>query len=405
MPSLKFLKMVFIPWSGIGAFMWSIISNNCWAEPVYKQFQLGYNTPTIGLWFYAEDYINFLSDLRTMLTKPLRFIDNPRRGQLPYPVAELTDGVEIQFMHFKSEAEAREKWARRAARVPSNDDDLRIRICDRDGLTQNHIERFAALPFRYKTGFFKRGRFDLERYGWAIELDSEEETVTSGVAAYHQAVSKGFDVKRWLFPTANQQGKTMTFYEGLTGFLDHANEPHLGGSVRVGDPFTYCPSVWDYVVSRFSIASVLDIGSGSGNASNYFFNKGLKVVAVDGFTESVMKSVYPSIRHDLTQGPIVTKVDLVHCHEVVEHIEEQYLDNLLDSLACGKIILMTHAVPGQPGHHHVNCQPQEYWIEAMQRRNCVLANEDSRRVRELAGRDGAVFMRDTGMIFVNESRI
>jgi len=386
--------------------MWSIISNNCWAEPVYKQFQLGYNTPTIGVWFYADDYLAFLKDFRELVNQPIRFLDEPRTGKKPYPVGALSDVVDIQFMHFKSEDEAREKWARRAARLPANDDDLRIRICDRDGLTQGHIEAFAALPFKHKTGFFRRGRFDLSRHSWAIELNSDEETVTSGVAAYHQAIAGGFDIKRWLDGSVNnERGNTVSFYEGLTGFLDHTNEPHLGGSVRVGDPFTYCPSVWDYVISRFSIASALDIGSGSGNASNYFFSKGLKVVAVDGFTESVMKSVYPSIRHDLTQGPIVTKVDLVHCHEVVEHIEEQYLDNLLDSLACGKIILMTHAVPGQPGHHHVNCQPQEYWIEALKRRNCVLANEDSRRIRELAGKDGAVFMRDTGMIFVNESRI
>ena len=27
---------------------------------------------------------------------------------------------------------------------------------------------------------------------------------------------------------------------------------------------------------------------------------------------------------------------------------------------------MTHALPGQPGHHHVNCQPIEYWVAVMQ---------------------------------------
>ena len=27
---------------------------------------------------------------------------------------------------------------------------------------------------------------------------------------------------------------------------------------------------------------------------------------------------------------------------------------------------MTHAVPGQGGHHHVNCQPSEYWIERIE---------------------------------------
>ena len=28
--------------------------------------------------------------------------------------------------------------------------------------------------------------------------------------------------------------------------------------------------------------------------------------------------------------------------------------------------MMTYAPPGQPGHHHVNCQLERYWIEALE---------------------------------------
>jgi len=68
---------------------------------------------------------------------------------------------------------------------------------------------------------------------------------------------------------------------------------------------------------------------------------------------SVEVSLYPAIQHDLTKGAVFARVDLVLCQEVVEHIEEKYLENLLDSFATGKYVLMTHAVPGQGGHHHV----------------------------------------------------
>jgi SAM-dependent methyltransferase len=180
--------------------------------------------------------------------------------------------------------------------------------------------------------------------------------------------------------------------------------PHLGGSIRLGDPFTYCPTVWDYVIARFGIESVLDFGSGYGNASHYFHRKGLKVVAVEGFAPSVDRSIYPAIRHDLTNGPVHTKVDLVHCQEVVEHIEERFLDNLLDTMLTGKIILITHAVPGQGGHHHVNLQPSAYWIDHLRQRNCSYLEEDTRRVREFAIRDGAQFMAATGMLFANRAR-
>src|SRR3974390_601941 len=128
-------------------------------------------------------------------------------------------------------------------------------------------------------------------------------------------------------------------YQGAT-FVESPAEPQLGGNIREGDPFTYSPIVWGYVVERFSITSVMDLGSGIGNAANYFFRKhNLRTIAVEGLVDNVRNSVYPAICHDLSKGPVITKVDLVHCQEVVEHIDEQYLPNLLDTLACGRVIL------------------------------------------------------------------
>jgi len=191
----------------------------------------------------------------------------------------------------------------------------------------------------------------------------------------------------------------------MSGLVTNTDSPHLGGNAASGDPATYCPSVWDYIIARFCIESVLDLGSGVGNASFYFHKKGLKVVAVEGLVENIERSLYPAIQHDLTHGPIHTKVDLVHCQEVVEHIEEKYLENIIASLTNGKIILMTHALPGQTGHHHVNEQPPSYWIEHLSRHNCTVLVEDSNRIRNLAGQDRAVFMAATGLVLVNNGRL
>jgi hypothetical protein len=51
-------------------------------------------------------------------------------------------------------------------------------------------------------------------------------------------------------------------YEGLKGVV--GADPALGGNVHNGDPFSYAPSVWTYVVQRFSLRSVLDVGCGQG---------------------------------------------------------------------------------------------------------------------------------------------
>jgi hypothetical protein len=177
------------------------------------------------------------------------------------------------------------------------------------------------------------------------------------------------------------------------------NTPHLGGNIKEGDPRTFCPRVWDYVIQRFCIGSVMDLGSGAGNAADWFFKKGVRTIAVDGLSANIPLSFYPAVCHDLTKGPVVTSVDLVHCQEMVEHIEERYLGSLLSSLACGRVILMTHALPGQGGHHHVNEKAADYWINHIQARGYNLMVEDTNRVRGIAKQERAVFMERSGLIF------
>lgn len=192
-------------------------------------------------------------------------------------------------------------------------------------------------------------------------------------------------------------------YQGLQPVVDDQKK-HLGGNVRQGDPFTHSPSVWDYLIDRFALRSVLDLGSGRGFAASYFHKAGMQVIAVDGLEENVHNAIYPTLRCDLSETHVSCKVDLVHCQEVVEHIEEKYLDNLLRSMACGKFIVMTHAVPGQGGHHHVNEQPTEYWITHLRRYGYDVLVEDSNRVRQLAVKDGATYLAQTGLVLANTSR-
>lgn len=192
-------------------------------------------------------------------------------------------------------------------------------------------------------------------------------------------------------------------YQGLRDATDPSNA-HVGGNIIEGDPFTFAPSVWTYLVRRFSVESVLDLGCGRAYSSAYFNQLGCRVLAVDGMLENVTSAVYPAIYLDLTKSKVVTKVDLVHCQEVVEHIEETYLDNLLSSLCCGKFIVMTNALPGQGGYHHVNEQETEYWVAQLKRYNCSVLLEDTKRIRQLAGQDGATYLAKTGLVLANSAR-
>lgn len=42
----------------------TIISNNCWGGMIYESYNLPKESPTVGLFFMADDYINFLKHLK-----------------------------------------------------------------------------------------------------------------------------------------------------------------------------------------------------------------------------------------------------------------------------------------------------------------------------------------------------
>jgi hypothetical protein len=47
-------------------------------------------------------------------------------------------------------------------------------------------------------------------------------------------------------------------------FVIDGEHPDLGGNLRHGDTGGFTPQVWDWVVRRFAIRSMLDVGCGEG---------------------------------------------------------------------------------------------------------------------------------------------
>ena len=94
--------------------------------------------------------------------------------------------------------------------------------------------------------------------------------------------------------------------------------------------------------------------------------------------------------------PLDEQFDLGWCCEVVEHVDERFVCNVLAAFRKCRYVAMTHAQPGQGGHHHVNCRPQEYWIEKM---NCAGFTLLARETEESRRFDGAGYWGRTGLIF------
>lgn len=148
-------------------------------------------------------------------------------------------------------------------------------------------------------------------------------------------------------------------------------EGHLGGFYTTVDKSSHCPKMFKYLIEKLNIKSVLDVGCGMGYQMQEFMKYCDDVMGIDGSVYAKQNSPVKEniFQHDYTIGELETedRYDLCWCCEFVEHVEPQYVDNFLSTFAFCKYVAMTHAIPGQGGHHHVNCQPKEYWIENMKR--------------------------------------
>lgn len=166
------------------------------------------------------------------------------------------------------------------------------------------------------------------------------------------------------------------------------NQDHLGGCYPTGDANTTMQDVWGWLMVQYNIKSMLDIGCGYGYTAKYFEQFLVHCTGVDGYTPAIENKMCGSHieEHDYTLGELElanhNRWDLGWCAEVVEHIEEQYLPNLMHTFKACDHVCITHAVPGQAGHHHVNCQTSEYWIDRFTESGFVYDEKTTQLLRQ-----------------------
>lgn len=136
----------------------TILSNNCWGGHVYRYFNAPYDSPTVGMYFFAKEYVRFLSDIKGYLSKELVFISREQskyreeleKRDMNSPIGVLGD-VEIVFLHYKTEDEARTKWQRRTSRI--HWDNLYVKFSEQNLCTQKELEEFDKLDIKHKFVF------------------------------------------------------------------------------------------------------------------------------------------------------------------------------------------------------------------------------------------------------------
>ena len=141
---------------------------------------------------------------------------------------------------------------------------------------------------------------------------------------------------------------------------------------------------------------VFDLGCGIGGYLEGFVNCGCTVAGCELNYEQAVEHMNPIIqsrtfKYDVGKPfPLFTelKYDLTMSIEVAEHLEEAKADNYCKNLVdcTSNIILLTAADKNQPGKHHVNCQPQSYWIDKIERLGIRYSGRETGRAIDVIDR-------------------
>jgi uncharacterized protein (DUF1919 family) len=180
----------------------SIISSNCWGGSVYEDLKLSYQTPTIGLFFYAPCFMELLKDLKTTINLPLTFVESSKyeganafRGEnFKYPIGELGTDIEIHFLHYKTEAEAKDKWERRKQRI--NWDNLFIACTDRDGMTPELMTVFDELPYKNKVLFTGTSYTTIKSAHYLKAFKKDK--IVGDLYNQRYVVTQNFNINKWI---------------------------------------------------------------------------------------------------------------------------------------------------------------------------------------------------------------
>lgn len=187
-----------------------------------------------------------------------------------------------------------------------------------------------------------------------------------------------------------------------------SDKKHLGGHCGI----THLDEgALKWAQKEFNAKSMIDVGCGPGGMTELAHKLGYDVLGVDG-DETISHRWFDKSKfmiHDFTLGPapIERKFDLCWSVEFVEHVHAEYIPNFVEAMKTSKVLFMTHATPGQGGYHHVNEQPEQYWIDEIEKYGFRFDRNYSNKLREVTtmninGGKWAPYVKLTGLVFINE---
>ena len=175
-------------------------------------------------------------------------------------------------------------------------------------------------------------------------------------------------------------------------------EEHLGGGeVRCWED----EGTLDWAIQTFNVKSMIDIGCGQACQVKLAREKGLEAIGIDADPRVLTPDLH--IKHDFAKEKfsIDQKFDLAWSCEFLEHVYEEYIPNYMPAFQSAKIVICTHAPPGRPGTHHVNCQTPDYWKDVFYQYGFRWDEQGTQMIRQRTTM-GKAFMRKYGLLFIKQ---
>ena len=189
-----------IPLEKAGKENFTIISNNCWGGHLYRWYNKGYDSPTIGLYLFSDDYIKFIYNLSYYLEIQPRFISYKesrykdilcKRGgkNVTCPIG-VFDDIEVIFLHYNSNEEALNKWNRRKKRI--HWDNLFFKMSEQNECSKDNLIAFDNLKTKKKIVFTHKD------YGLASQIIFKEYLNDECVVNDTTHFNRYINLTRWL---------------------------------------------------------------------------------------------------------------------------------------------------------------------------------------------------------------
>ena len=179
---------------------------------------------------------------------------------------------------------------------------------------------------------------------------------------------------------------------------DYTQKPaHLGGH---GMKTNIDETLIKHLKENYNTKSLLDLGCGPGGMKDVCKKYNISWYGIDG-DHTVITDSDETKLHDFTKGPLSLerRFDVVWCTEFLEHVEEKYVPNYMPLFKLGNIAVVTAAPPGWPGHHHVNCREESYWVDVFKDYGFRFDETNTNEFKNLSQMRKNFFKR-AGMVFV-----